>query len=274
MVGVRGGAAVGGPALVRGPRLPDLPVPDHVVDPEPAGHGAGPALAVLGAQPAGQGVADLELVGLARVEHPVERAALPVLLVAAAQDAVGVLAVRLLEQLGEGDRTGLVLAEAAEPALVRRGDVERGGQGPARLRHRDRGGVGRGGPEGQGDDGGRDGADRAGGDPTQRRSGRAGQGHAMLQTRRDLRPGQGVRTHSVIRSHESHEAHRMYEHHICFTRYHTPQADRGNYTPVLLRPRVRPSRPAQRRTASARADRLSAAPRRCARRRRPRRSRP
>ena len=79
-------------------------------------------------------LARARLVGLGRVDHPVQRATLTVLGGALAQDAVDVGPVGRVEQLGERDGTGLVLGEAAGALLVERGHVEGGRQRARRLR--------------------------------------------------------------------------------------------------------------------------------------------
>ena len=143
VVGVRRDAVVGGPAALGRPGLPLLAVEDDVVDAEPPGHRARAALRVGGGQPAGQRVGEGQVGGLGGVDHPVQRTTLAVLGGALAQDAVDVGPVGRVEQLGEGDGTGLVLGEAAGALLVERGHVEGGRQRARRLRVRDRRGLGR-----------------------------------------------------------------------------------------------------------------------------------
>ncbi len=197
VVGVRRDAVVGGPAALGRPGLPLLAVEDDVVDAEPPGHRARAALGVGGGQPPGQRVGEGQVLGLPRVDHPVQGTTLTVLGGALAQDAVGVGPVGRVEQLGEGHRTGLVLGEAAGALLVERGHVEGGRQRARRLRVGEgRGaGGGRGGREhGKRDDGGRHRTDGAHGHPALSEKGGLRCGHDGVLLGQGA-PSQGVKTH-------------------------------------------------------------------------------
>ncbi len=112
MVGVGVGPRVGLPSLVCGVRLPDLPVPDHVHDPQATGVGVRVAIAVGSEQPGEEVLGHRRLRRAGGIDRPVVGPALLVLRDAADRalppDAErGSGRVGGLEQVAQGDGTRL-----------------------------------------------------------------------------------------------------------------------------------------------------------------------